>query len=78
MSLVLSQRVTTLLQFGHCPDDLGNEIRETEQGEHCLGADLPDEVGAARTIRLDQFDEIIEAVLDLELEEHDLAKSRWL
>ena len=64
MGLVLTQTVPTLDQLGHCPHNLWNELRELEEWQHRLRANLPHKVGAASTVVLDQLDVGGEAFLD--------------
>ena len=65
MGLVLPHRVAALPEGCERPDDLWDELREPEQRQHRLCADLPNKVGATATVGLDKLEVGVEAFLDL-------------
>ena len=76
MGLVLLHRVATLLQRGQRVYDLWDEVRELQEREHGLGADLSDEVSSTGAVCSDHFNECSQSVLDCF--EQALAVIFWL
>ena len=64
MGLVLAQRVSRHDQLLDSASDFRDEFRELEQGEHRLGGDFTDKVGAAGAVRFDQLKVSVELLLD--------------
>jgi len=65
--LVLSHIVSAGSQGGEGASDFGDELRELQEGQHSLSANLANKVGAASAVSLDQLKERGQLLLDLTL-----------
>ena len=64
MCLVLFDAVIALLEMSERAYDLGDEVRELEEWQHGLSADLPHEVGSTGAVCANHLDVSIEPVFD--------------